>query len=434
MQDIDLFRMFAGLGLLLVSAHLVGRLFSRLRQPVVIGEIVGGLLLGPTVLGAAAPGVTGWLFPPGGPAGAATGVVYQFGLLLLMFLAGTQMRTMLDVRELRPVVVISVTGIVIPFLLGLGFAWVTNPASIIGRADSQPALTLVIAIAIAVTSIPVISRIMLDLGILQTSFARIVLAVAVLEDVVLNVVIAIALGLAQHGKPVVFGLQALLGIDGQAGAIAYHAVTPVLFFVLAFLCTRWLRGPSGRPLVQGMAQGMALLLGMSALCVFLGVVPIFGAFVVGLSSAPTEDGTERPPVAAIRKFATAFFIPIYFAVIGLKLDLVHHLDALFTLCFIGFACVIKAASVYMGARIAGSPPPRSAALAAALNARGGPGIVLAGIALDAGIVNATFFTTLLLTAVVTSLLAGSWLEAAVTRSVLPRDETTVPVPARGKDS
>lgn len=427
--DIEVFRVLAALVALLTGAHLMARLFTRLRQPAVIGEILGGLLLGPSLLGLFAPATASWLFPQSGPAASALGVIHQLGLLLLMFLTGVQMRAVLTRGSRQSVTVISVVGVVIPFVLGLGLAMAADPARLIGPAGSSPALMLTIAIAIAVTSIPVISRIMLDLGILRTSFARVVLSVAVVEDIALNVVLAVALGLVDRGDAGGFGLVSLLGIENPSAVIVYHALAPLVFFaVVAALAGRW-RWPGALPRwrrTPSATGGLLLMLVGSAICVFLGIVALFGALVAGLyfgrASKGDEPAGEPADVRAIRAFSSAFFIPVYFAMVGLRVDLVHGFDPLLTLWFVAFACVVKAGSVYLGARLAGNPASRSLHLAAALNARGGPGIVLAMVALDAGIVSGTFFTTLVLTAIVTSLLAGSWLEFAVARGLLPRDE------------
>ncbi|MEU5693416.1 cation:proton antiporter [Actinosynnema sp. NPDC020468] len=429
MTDTDLFRLLAALVLLLVAAHLVGRVFGRFRQPVVIGEILGGLLLGPTVLGQVAPAASEWLFPRSGPVSSGLALVYQLGLLLLMFLTGTQMRSVMVWGNAKVVTAVAAVGMVIPFALGLGFAVAVDPALMIGPANGRLSLVLVIAVAISIASIPVISRIMLDLGILRTSFARIVLAVAVLEDVVLNVVIAMSLGLVHKEKTGGFGLISLLGITSPAATLVYHALVPVVFLGVAGLLARRLpsrsTGPGGRSAVP--ARSIVLVLAVSALCVFLGVVPLFGAFVVGLVAGRGAADGETGRVEVVQGFSMAFFTPVYFAAIGLRLDLLHDLDVLFTSAFILFACLAKAGSVYLGGRLSGTPPLPSLNLAVALNARGGPGIVLAGVAHDAGIVNGRFFTTLVLTAVITSLVAGSWLEVAVARKFSPFDGTDAPV-------
>ncbi|MGW7051071.1 cation:proton antiporter [Streptomyces sp. NPDC054887] len=427
MSQIDLFRVLAALALLVAAAHLVGRLFARLRQPPVIGEILGGLLLGPTVLGQLLPQAQSWLFPGTGPAASGLALVYQIGMLLLMFTAGVEMRTVFSRRDGRSVAVIAAAGMVVPFALGLLTVKVIDTRDVLGPAADVQALTLVIACAIAVTSIPVISRIMLDLGIIRTRFARIVLSVAVLEDIVLNVILSVALGMVAGGRDDGFGLAHVLGVTSANGSAAYHCAASVAFFGLMVLAAAALRrragapsGPAGRPPVA-LAVRMAVLLAVSASCVFLGVAPMFGAFVVGLLSGMTGQSPHSVSLGQLRGFASGFFIPVYFAVVGLKLDLVHSFDPWFTAGFVLVACAAKAASVYGGARLARRPESESLDLAVALNARGGPGIVLATVSFDAGIINASLFTTLVLTAIVTSQLAGWWLARAVARGAFSPD-------------
>jgi Kef-type K+ transport system membrane component KefB len=309
---------------------------------------------------------------------------------------------------------------VLPFLAGLGLLAFLDLERSRGPAATGASFLLVFAIAIAVTSIPVISRIMLDLGILETSFARIVLAVAVLEDVFLYVLLAIALGLAARGPGEVYGLPGLLDLDPSgAAAVAYHVAA-----TLAFLGISLVAGPPVYRRVlrfrynvvrRGSAIGFQLVFMFlaTAAAVFLDVVPLFGAFVAGIVVASSSAKGTAVAREEIKNFSFAFFIPIYFAIVGLRLDLVREFDPLFFLWFSVFACVAKSASVYLGARASGESAATSTDLAIALNARGGPGIVLASVALDADIISETFYSTLVLLAIATSMAAGSWLERAV---------------------
>lgn len=429
MASADLFKVLAALVLLLLAAHLGGRCFARFRQPPVIGEILGGLLLGPTVLGQFAPDVQRFLFPAEGPAAIGVSLIYQLGMLLLMFLAGVEMRTVFSREDRGTVAVVSVVGMVVPFVIGLLMVRAIDTSALAGPAHSATGLTLMIACAIAVTSIPVISRIMLDLGIIRSRLARVVLSVAVLEDIVLNVIISIVLGMVTARTNEAFGAGALLDLDTTVANAAYHVIVSVAFFAGAALMAVWLPRRGGdRPLVPWPGEvtlRLSVLLAVVALCVFLGVAPIFGAFVVGLLSGRRGKPDNSEALVSIRRFSAGFFIPIYFAVVGLKLDLVHALDPWFTVAFILVACVAKAASVYLGARLARRSKPESVNLAVALNARGGPGIVLATVAYDAGIVNESMFTTLILTAIVTSQLAGWALGVVVRRGTLRTDDDTV---------
>jgi Kef-type K+ transport system membrane component KefB len=407
--------LLAALAALMVAAHALGALFARCRQPRVIGEIAAGLVLGPTLLGHVAPGAESWLFATKGVTATVLGAFYQLGLLLLLFCSGTQIRAARQRGENKTVGWVFTTGMLLPFAAGLGLLHVLDLRSAWGPHANAASFLLIFAIAMAVTSIPVISKIMHDLGILDTPFARVVLGVAVAEDIVLYVILAVSLGLAQGGAGPLFGLPALLHVSpGSAADMGYHvmATLAVLGAALAFgprayrAAARWrlnlLRQASP------VAHELALMFAATLLCLFLGVEGFFGAFVAGL--AVGRAGAVTPAaVRSIEGFSFAFFIPVYFAIVGLQLDLLRGFNAAFFLLFLLLACAIKAGSVYLGARIAGQGSVGSLNLAIALNARGGPGIVVASVAYGAGIIDRSFYAVLVMLAIVTSLFAGSWL-------------------------
>ena len=415
----EIARVLLALGLLLVAAHSCGALFARFRQPPVIGEIVGGLVLGPTVFGAVLPDLKAAIFPDEGTTASVLGAVYQLGLFLLMFAAGAELRSVFHRGERKTASLITLTGTLLPFAIGLLALELLDLKGLQGAAANDTSFLLVFAIAIAVTSIPVISRIMLDLGILEGTFARIVLTAAVIEDVALYVVLAIALALVSEGQGDDFGLPALVGMDPASGvSMAYHVLVTLAFFAASL----WL-GPRAFRAVLGsrfnvlqrrspVAFQLVFMLALTVLCVFAGITPLFGAFVAGMVVGVTS-GREDDARESIKSFAFAFFVPIYFAIVGLRLDLIHDFDPLFFAAFLVFACLVKSASVYAGGRMAGQTRAGARNLAVAMNARGGPGIVLASVAFDARIINDEFYVSLVLLSVLTSLFAGSWLERVV---------------------
>jgi Kef-type K+ transport system membrane component KefB len=407
--------LLAALAALMAAAHLLGTLFAHFRQPRVIGEIAAGLVLGPTLLGHLAPGVESRLFPATGVTPTVLGAVYQLGLLLLLFCSGTQIRSALRRGESKTVGWVLTTGMLLPFLAGLGLLRVLNLRSSWGPHGNAASFLLVFAIAMAVTSIPVISKIMHDLGILDTAFARVVLGVAVAEDVVLYVILALALGLAQGGQGALFGLPSLLRISpGTPADMAYHVAATLGILAVALVFGPRLYHATEQSRVNLISHGspvaypLVFMLGATLLCLFMGVEGFFGAFVAGIAVGAAEVASPSA-VASIEGFSFAFFIPIYFAIIGLQLDLLRGFNIAFFLLFLLLACAIKAGSVYLGARLAGESGGSSLNLAVALNARGGPGIVVASVAYAAGIIDQPFYTALVMLAVVTSLLAGSWL-------------------------
>lgn len=420
-------RILIALTVFLMAAHLGGRLFARLRQPPVIGEIVGGLLLGASALGVVAPSVSGWLAPSDSPTAHVLGGIYQLGTVLMVFLAGLEMRQGSLGTERKTVLFTTVTGLVIPFAGGLAIAQLVDPGALAGPHGSAVSSSLVLGLAIAVTSIPVISRIMIDLGIMGTLFAQTVLTVAIVEDVLLYVVLAVILGLAHVQADTSYGLPALFPEHAVGWDVVYYVAASLLFFAVCLVggraAFRWLAaGPLGMlERHSPAALRLVFLFALCLCCMGLGIDPIFGALMAGIAMAEKTEPLS-PGLGAVRGFSLAFFVPIYFALVGFRLDLVHDLDLLFFGWLFALACLIKFGSVWLGARLAGKSSSWSVNFAVAMNARGGPGIVLASVTFGAGVINGPFFVALVLLSVLTSQLAGAWL----TR-VLARDPASVSV-------
>jgi len=417
-------QMLTALAVLLVAVHVLGNAFVRMRQPRVIGEFVAGLLLGPTLLSALFPEVMAWIFPDSGPVAAVLGAVYQLGLLLLMYCSGAEIRSLFDRGERRTIVGVILGGILVPFLLGLLLISIIDAGTLRGPNANPESFAIVFGIAIAITSIPVISRILFDLGVIRTSFSRIVLGAAVAEDVVLYVALAVALGLAESNQSSPFGLPAVLSPDPTSGwNIAYHVAAETAFLGVALLLgPRLLRRTlSVRPNFLGRVDA---LFAVSALCVVLGIAPMLGAFVSGIIVGTAKSEAVIQSGESIKRFSFAFFVPCYFALVGFQLDLLHDFNVVFFAGFLLFATAVKGASVYVGARLAGERHPTALNLAAAMNARGGPGIVLASTAFGAGIVSRSFFASLVMLSIVTSVLAGIWLNRIVRSGRPLREERT----------
>jgi len=167
------------------------------------------------------------------------------------------------------------------------------------------------------------------------------------------------------------------------------------------------------------AHQLTFMLAATIAALGLGIEAFFGALVAGIVVGSTEAEPSEATMA-VTSFALAFFVPVYFAMIGLGLDLVHGFDIVFFAGFLLAACAIKWASVYLGARAAGESSTASVNLAVAMNARGGPGIVVASTAYAAGIIDQPFYAVLVLLAIVTSLAAGAWLDRVPREELLAR--------------
>ncbi len=399
--------------LLISAAQLFGHAFVRLRQPRVVGEILAGIMLGPSVLGYVAPDLSSAILPAGENAGAVAlkyqaviGFLYNLGLLLLMFASGAETKGLFRREDTREVAWLGGLGTGLPFVLALAAAPLLPLDAVIGQANHRGSLLLVIGIALAVTSIPVISRIFHDLKILHTRFARLVLGVAVIEDIVLWGVLAVATGLATSGA-------------ASPQRLAAHVAAVLLYFVFGLtlfpIAVRWVATASWNVLARHapVAFVVAVLFAYTAAGSAMDVSPVFAAFLAGYAMV-TVRGLRRA-TAALNRVSFAVFVPIYFAVVGYQLDLTRTFSITMVVAVIVVACIVKLASAGLAARLAGFAWLDSANLSIALNARGGPGIVLATVAYDAQIINAAFYTALVIMAVVTSQVAGAWLDYVVGR-------------------
>ena len=401
MSNGDLTSILFILLLLVGLAHLLGYLFVKLRQPKVVGEILAGVVLGPALIGHLP--IAASLVEATKHQGNILNFVYWMGLLLLMFLSGAETRNLFTREERREVSWLVIVGTGLPFLLGLILGpWLIRQ-SLAGPNGNRISLIIILAVGVAVTSVPVVSKIFADLKILHTRFARLVLGVAVLEDIVLWMALAIATALA--GKTVLDPKQ-----------MSYHLISTVVFFGLGLTIVPRIVKRINKSRFNVFAQqspvayALAVLLAYCVVAGALDVSLVFAAFLAGFAVVHKKRRLFAEALDAIGKVSFAFFIPVYFAIVGLKLDLIRGFALWMVVAFILGSCLIKVLSVALAGRFAGFRSLDLVNLAITTNARGGPGIVLASVAFDAGIISPQFYTTLVLAAVLTSQAAGAWLD------------------------
>jgi Kef-type K+ transport system membrane component KefB len=249
----------------------------------------------------------------------------------------------------------------------------------------------------------VVSKIFSDLKILHTRFARLVLGVAVLEDIVLWLALAVATAMA--GKA---------ALDPRA--MSYHLFSTMAYFVLGLTIVprviKRLNKARFNVLARHSPTGyaMAVLLTYCVVAGLLDVSMVFAAFLAGFAVVHKKRRIFADALESIGKMSFAFFVPVYFAIVGLKLDLIRGVSLWMMIAFLAGSCLIKVLSVSLAGRFAGFRGLDLINLAITTNARGGPGIVLASVAFDAGIISSKFYTTLVIAAVLTSQIAGAWLE------------------------
>ena len=423
MSSLEMGSVVLTLCVLLLCVHSVGYLFQKIKQPKLIGEILVGVLLGPFILGSLFPVISQLLF--GAHQASAINkmdvvlnFIYWTGLMLLMFISGSEARKLVARENRKETAWLLGLGTPLPFfaVMIMGTAGWLPLADITGPLGHELSALLILACASSVTSIPVISRIFYDLRILHTRFASLILGSAVLEDLILWGVLAVATGLA--GSAMLAPAAVMDEVGVQVGTTFGYML---LGLVVAPRLLKLLHGQRWNALIKSSptAYVLFILFAYASLAALLKVNLIFAAFLAGFGVIGGVGGTERErfavPLDAIANVAFAFFIPLYFAMIGYKLIWGRAFSLPMLLVFLVGSSILALLSVALAARLAGFGKRDVLNLAITTNARGGPGIVLASIAFDAGIINAGFYTTLVLTAILTSQAAGLWLSFVLSR-------------------
>ncbi|MDD5553712.1 MAG: cation:proton antiporter [Candidatus Omnitrophica bacterium] len=393
---------------MLISAHFFGYFFHKFKLPKVIGEIFGGFLLGPTVLGHFFPNIHIWLFNAFAEEGKLISIIYWFGLILLMFVSGFEIQKKFSREDKKIIWAVILGATVIPLFAGWIAPYVYDFSPYLGTENNMLALKIVVAVAVAVTSIPVISKIFIDLNVINSNFAKVLLAAATVQDIILWIALAIATGLVSATAMSFLGVMTAV-------------LVTIAFFVLALtLMPKIIKlGNTFKYnlLIKSSVAGYVLFICFlfSALASILNVNIVFGAFLAGIVIGLMPNEKFEKEKSQIKEIGLAFFIPVYFAVVGLKIDLIRHFDLGFFLWFLLFSSAFEMSGTMMAAKIIKKDWLSSFNLGVAMNTRGGPGIVLATVVFDLGIINEKFFVTLVLAAIVTSLAAGYWFKYVLSR-------------------
>ena len=392
-----LFQLFV----LLSSALALGELFRRFRQPTVIGEILAGILLGPSVLGVLSPAASSALFP--GPQTQLLGSFAWLGSVFLLLVAGLEINLAILVQQRRVVALTSLIGIAMPFTFGF-VVGLNLPNDYLIHPEQRLLFSLFLATALSISAIPIIAKILMDLGTLRTGIGQAILGAAIVNDLVGWIFFAVILSML-HGH----------------GSVT---MTVILTTTFAFVCLTF-----GRSLVAklfGFFKGLRLptegILGVAVLIAFLcaaftqwiGIHAIFGAFLAGVMIGETGEASNGPR-ELLRQMVFYIFAPIFFASMGLRANFIDNFDLPLVLAVLAIAVAAKFTGGYIGAYLGGSKGYQACAIGFGLMPQGAMGIILAFLALEFSLINETVFVALVSTALATSILSGPLIKWAMAR-------------------
>lgn len=390
------------LGLLLATARILGETARRFNLPSVLGEILAGILWGPTIFGALAPAGRAFLFPDHGGGALAFDGLMTLAITLFLLVAGLEVDLSTIWRQGKVALNVGLAGIIVPFSVGFIAAWYFP--GMMGWEPGADSLifALFMATALSISALPVIAKTLMDLNIYRSDLGMLVIAAAVFNDLVGWIVFAVILG--------------MLGTGGGTMGIG-QTIGLTLVFALGMLTVgRWLihrvlpwvqahaSWPGG---VLGFALSLALI--SAAFTEWIGIHAIFGAFLAGVALGDSENLRERTR-ATIEQFVSFIFAPLFFASIGLKVDFLAHFDPVLVLTVLVIACLGKVLGCGLAGLLSGLARRESWALGFGMNARGAMEIILGMLALKYGMIGERLFVALVFMALATSLMSGPMLQ------------------------
>ncbi len=402
---------------LMLVGRLLGEIMNRIGQPSVMGMLLGGIMLGPSVLGVLWPDLQHAVFPRTAEQKAMLDGVSQYGILLLLLLTGMET----DLKLVRTVgkasLSISVTGVAIPFICGFVLGQFL-PEWLLPHPDQRLLTSLFLGTALSISSIKIVAAIVREMGFTRRNLGQIIVASAICEDSIGWVIIAIIFGLAQAGTiDVVNVIKSILGT-----AAFLLASFTVGGWIVHFLI-RWTNDnfESEFPVITTI---LVIMGAMALLTHFIGVHTVLGAFVAGVLIGESPILTKHID-EQLRGLILAFFMPVFFGIAGLSADLTVLRDPtllLMTLGLIAIASFGKFAGAFIGGEIGGLRRREAFALACGMNARGSTEVIIATIGLSMGALTQDLFTMIVTMAVATTMAMPPMLRWALARVPMGRAE------------
>jgi Kef-type K+ transport system membrane component KefB len=398
------------------AARIMNSALRSLGQPGVVGEIVAGLLLGPSLFGFFLPQASQALF--GTKASAPITIISQIGLILLMFQIGMDFEFghLRSRRNTRAVVVTTVCSVSVPFALGLLIGHLSAP--VLAPHTDPTVYSLFVAVGLAITAVPILGRILREYGLTRTEIGVIAISAAAVNDVIGWVLLA---GVSAYAAARFSGADMALQIGGLAlfATGCWFVLRPLVDWLIAKNTLR-----DGELQANLMAVVIALMFAM-AICTYkLGIFAIFGGFAAGLLFHQHEafvNAWRRQ----VGRFVMVFFLPVFFTYTGLRtnvLGLSTVADAQWLGIILASSILGKIVPVYLGARLCGFDHHQSSVLGSLMNTRALMELIVLNIGFDLGFVPQNVFTMLVIMAVVTTVMTGPILKV-----LLPRTGHAVPV-------
>ncbi|MGP0091338.1 MAG: cation:proton antiporter [Xanthobacteraceae bacterium] len=403
--------------LLILLGRGLGEAMLRIGQPAVMGQLLAGILLGPSVLGSLWPAAQQALFPIAPEQKGMIEGIAQFGILMLLLLAGMETDLSLVRRVRRAAASASIAGIVLPFVCGFLLGQVL-PDQLLPDGATRLITSLFLGTALSISSVKIVATVVREMGFLRRDIGQVILASAIVDDTIGWIIIAITLSLATHGT-----IDWLSVAQSVLGTLVFLGASFTFGRRIVFRLIQWsndhLRGEA--PVIAT----ILMIMGALALITHLiGVHTVLGAFVAGILVGESPILT-RQIEEDLRGLTAGLFMPVFFGLAGLSTDLtiLKNLDlTLLTLALIAIASIGKTVGAFAGGWLSGLSSPESLALASGMNARGSTEVIVASIGLSMGVLSQDLFTMIVAMAFITTMAMPPTLRWALQRLPIQEEE------------
>jgi Kef-type K+ transport system membrane component KefB/nucleotide-binding universal stress UspA family protein len=405
------------LALLLFVARGLGEFMRRINLPPVIGELLAGVLLGPSLFGWIFPALQTHIFPQSQAQSDLLSVVSWLGVLFLLIVTGLETDLNLIIRKGKTALVISLGGIIVPFITGLALGWYL-PESFLADPDKRLVFSLFIATAMSISAVPVIAKVLMDLNLIRRDIGQITLAAGMTDDTIGWILLSVVAGLASSGT---FNFGTVLSSAG--GAVLFLGLAFTVGRTLMAQILRWVDDNIGGA-TASLSAVLILALGAAALTHSLGIEAALGAFVTGILAGQSSR-FSREAGHTLELITLGFLAPIFFAAAGLKVNLQQLLvpqTLMIGLLVLAIACIGKFTGAYLGSRLGGLTHWEGLAMGSGMNARGAMEIIVATIGLSLGVLNQQMYSIIVMVAIVTSLMAPPLLRWTLSKVVIGKEE------------
>ncbi|WGD54362.1 cation:proton antiporter [Bradyrhizobium sp. CB1650] len=411
------FLLVAQIVLLIAVGRGLGEIMQRIGQPSVIGELLAGILLGPSLFGWIWPEAQQAIFPKTPEQKAMIDGIAQFGILLLLLLTGMETDLKLVRRIGKAAIAISIAGIVVPFVCGFALGEFL-PDALLPNPQARLVASLFMGTALSISSVKIVAVVVREMNFMRRNVGQIIVATAVIDDTIGWIIIAIIFSLASHGTLDVGSVA-----KAMLGTLAFLVISFTIGRRLVFQLIRW----ANDTLVSSAPVITVILLLMSAMALIthlIGVHTVLGAFVAGIlvgeSPILTRQIDER-----LRGLISSFFMPVFFGLAGFSADLSVLRDPdllMLTGLLVVIASVGKFGGAFLGGTLGGLNYRESLALASGMNARGSTEVIIATIGLSIGVLSQTLFTMIVTMAILTTMAMPPTLRAALAKLPINKEE------------